>query len=420
MRIACGAEFGHDSGVIARGTCLVVSALLAGLAACGSSSNEPGGGDAAAIADAGGGAAADAADTRDTKTEASADSPETGADAPAEARDGAYGGDGPCTPGVPRCHGDFGYQMCEQDGTWSESHNCEGYSSNGTTSYCAEIPMDTGDTWATCVDPACWYWLRRGTPTGATAVGICQPDGTINKCSPGGTLSAAACDGVCTQVTTLDARPLGYCAPACTDGARECLGGPFYRTCVHGRWSDAPAACDGDCNPVSTGTLPDVRCGGKCDPGTSRCWPNMAGVDTCAPDGTWVPDRPCLLGRCRPAGPQAQCEAECAEGQHSCAFDGAGAERLCQAGRWTAETPCSAETSCRLSGDLALGCVACVGARPGGGNAFGAADSRCGAAGVDVCGADNTWHLDEIECPDGNTCALLLRGPSSLAACQLL
>ena len=36
-----------------------------------------------------------------------------------------------------------------------------------------------------------------------------------------------------------------------------------------------------------------------------------------------------------------------------------------------------------------------------------------------VCSADNAWQA-EVECPDGNTCAQLTRGPSSLAACQLL
>jgi hypothetical protein len=390
---------------------LALAAALA-LAACGSSSpvvGAPDGGD--------GGDAGLAAERAEAGGQAPGDRLETGA---GDARDAGYATDGPCTPGVPRCHGDFGYQMCEQNGTWSESHSCAGYSTNGTSSYCSEIPMDTGDTWATCVDPACWYWLRRGTPAGATAVGICQPDGMINRCSSGGTLSLAACDGVCTRVTTLDARPLGYCAPACADGARECLGGPFYRKCSGGRWSDEPAACDGDCNPVATGTVPDIRCGGKCDPGTSRCSHTVAGVDVCTPEGTWVADRTCLLGRCRPAGPQAQCEAECAEGQRDCAFDGAGAERRCEAGRWTAEMTCAAGTSCRLSADLPLGCVACVGARPGGGNAFGAADRRCGTAGVDVCGADNAWHLDEIPCPDGKACTSFQRGPSSLAACQPL
>jgi hypothetical protein len=393
--------------MFARPARLALAVALVALGACGAS-NAPGGGDAADAGDA------EPADAAADAAEAPADVP---ADAAPETRDGGYSADGPCTPGVPRCHGDFGYQMCEQNGTWSESHNCEGYSTNGTTSYCAEIPMDTGDTWATCVDPACWYWLGRGTPAGATAVGICQPDGTINKCSSGGTLSAAACDGVCTRVATLDARPLGYCAPACAEGARECLGGSFYRRCEHGRWSDTPSVCDGECVPLAKGTVPDVRCGGKCDPGTSRCRADLMATEQCTAEGTWAADRTCMLGLCRPAGPQAQCEAECAEGQHACAFDGAGAERTCQAGRWKAEAACAAGTTCRLSGDVALGCVACVGARLGGGNAFSAADTRCVDARVDTCGSDNAWK-EGAACADGKACVELVRGVSRLAGCQ--
>ena len=385
-----------------------VAAVCLGLAACGSSPNAP---DARAGRDAG-------PDGREVSSDSTGDASEAGSDA----GDGGYGNpDGPCMPGVPRCHGDFGYQMCEQDGTWGESHSCAGYSSNGTTSYCAEIPMDGGGTWATCVDPACWYWLGRGALGGPTPVGICQPDGTINACSPGGTLTPEPCNGVCTRVTTLDGRDVGSCAAACEDGARECLGGAFYRVCAGGTWSAAPATCaGGTCNPLATGARPDIRCGGACDPGTSRCRADGAAVEACTPGGTWTADRTCLLGRCRPAGPQAECETECAPGEHPCAFDGAGAERVCgNRGLWLAEAACAGGATCRLSGDVALGCVACVGARPGGGNAFGAADSRCSADGVETCGADGQWHASAT-CPDGNTCAALTRGESSLATCELL
>ncbi|MDB4983642.1 MAG: hypothetical protein JWM82_4394, partial [Myxococcales bacterium] len=356
----------------------------------------------------------------------------------ADARDGSardgYANDGACTPGVPRCHGDFGYELCEQDGGWSESHSCGGYSSNGTTSYCAELPTESGEPWATCIDPACWYWWKRGvlgkTPDGSS-VGICLPDGTINKCSPGGTLSVAQCAGACSRVATLDGRALGFCAPACVNGARECLGGPFYRACVDGHWDTIVRACAGTCNPLATGAVPDLRCGGACDPGTSRCRADDAAVELCADDGTWKLDRACTLGRCRPAGPQAECEAECLTGQHACAFDGDRVERRCDdAGRWTAEMPCATDTSCRLSGDLALGCVACV----GDGNAFGIADSRCvsvtpdgggsidGGAGANVavgsCGPQNGWQ-SQITCASNETCTAISRGPSTLAACQL-
>jgi hypothetical protein len=384
----------------------IASLALAILAsACGSSATAPP--DAGTTNDGGADAASDGDD--DAMNDGDADAA------------GGYGGTdgGPCMPGVPRCHGDFGYQMCLQDGSWGESNSCAGYSSNGTTSYCAEIPMEGGGAWATCVDPACWFWLGRGTPAGATAVGICEPDGTIQKCNAGGTLAPAVCDGVCTRTTSLDGRALGFCAPACEEGARECLGGAFYRACAHGRWT-AAATCDGACNPVAKGARPDIRCGGACDPGTSRCRADLVGIETCEPDGTWKAERTCLFGRCRPAGPQAECETECAPGEHQCAFDGAVAERVCDdTGLWKIETACAVATSCRLSGDVAQGCVACVGARAGGGNAYGAADSRCGPAGVETCGADDQWQVD-APCPDGNVCATITRGSSTLAACQLL
>lgn len=359
--------------------------------------------------------APDAADTpstddaRDGREDTDATS-DTGTDAPGA--DG-YADDGPCMPGLPRCQGDFGYQMCQQDGTWGPSSSCAGYSMNGTTSYCAELPMAGGGAWGTCVDPACWYWLGRGALGGAAQVGICQADGTIDACNAGGTLAPATCDGVCTTVTTLDGRAVGYCAPACEDGARECLGGPFYRTCAQGRWGAVPATCAGVCNPVATGARPDVRCGGACDPDTSRCSADLGAVERCGADGAWTLDRTCLLGRCRPGGAQAECETECVPGAHACAFDGAPAERACDpTGLWTAERPCPDATSCRVAGDVALGCVACA----SGGNAYAAADSRCAAGGAQTCGADGGWQA-ATPCPAAQSCVSISRGASSLAAC---
>ncbi|HEX4405892.1 MAG TPA: hypothetical protein VH560_13740 [Polyangia bacterium] len=339
-------------------------------------------------------------------------------DAPSgDARDGdARYDDGPCQPGLPRCFGDFGYQICQQDGTWGSSQTCAGYSMNGTTSFCAEIPMATpdGGTWGTCVDPACWYWLGRGALSGATPVGVCEPDGTIDQCDSGGTLSVHACAGTCTQVATLDGRAIGYCAPACEDGARECLGGPFYRACANGRWG-APQTCAASaCNPVATGAVPDTRCGGTCDRGTSRCSDDLGAVESCGADGAWTVDRTCLLGRCVPAGAQAECETACTPGAHQCAFDGAPTESLCDAhgAAWGAETPCATGTSCRVSGNVALGCVACVGA----GNALGGADSRCDAQGLATCGADNQF-APSVPCAAPQACQSVTRGPSTIAAC---
>jgi hypothetical protein len=346
---------------------------------------------------------------------ARADAALDGTDGSADSADGgAYADGGPCMPGLPRCHGDFGYQMCQQDGTWGPSSSCAGYSMNGTTSYCAELPVADGGRWGTCVDPACWYWLGRGALGGATPVGICEPDGTIDVCDTGGTLAPAACAGACTTVAMLDGRAVGFCAPACEDGARECLGGPFYRTCTGGRWSATPATCAGACNPVAMGARPDIRCGGACDPDTSRCSADLASVETCGADGTWTIDRACRLGRCRAAGPQAECETECAPGTHACAFDGAPTARACDAtGLWMPEAACAEGTTCRLAGDVALGCVACAGS----GNAYGAADSNCVAGGVETCGADGTWQAT-TPCLAGQACVSIGRGASTLAACD--
>jgi hypothetical protein len=348
----------------------------------------------------------------DAGADAAPDRPTDAGDGEVHVADG-YDADGPCQPGLPRCFGDFGYQVCLQDGTWGSAQTCAGYSMNGTTSFCAEIPTPAGGAWGTCVDPACWYWLGRGALGGATPVGICQPDGTIDRCDSGGALSIQPCAGVCTQVATLDGRALGYCAPACEDGARECLGGPFYRACANGRWG-APATCAaGACNPVATGAVPDVRCGGACDRGTSRCSDDLGAIESCGDDGAWTVDRACLLGRCVPAGAQAECETACTPGARQCAFDGASSESLCDArGSWGAETACATGTTCRVSGDFALGCVACVGA----GNAFGAADGRCDAAGLATCGADGQWTAS-VPCAAPQVCQSVARGSSTLAAC---
>jgi hypothetical protein len=235
----------------------------------------------------------------------------------AESSDGGTGGFGygstdgaACTPGVPRCHGDFGYQTCEQDGTWSASHSCAGYSENGTSSYCVAIKDPGGQAWAACVDPACWYWITKGFIPGLAQVGICLPDGAIKQCSPGGTLAREECHGVCTQIGMLDGRALGFCSPECIEGAKECTEGSSYRECRNGKWVDPPSACPGGatCNPTSTGELPDVRCGDACDPGTSRCSADSTSIEMCADDAHWKIDRSCALGRCRRSGPQAECE----------------------------------------------------------------------------------------------------------------
>jgi hypothetical protein len=305
--------------------------------------------------------------------------------------------------------------MCHDDHTWGLSQSCAGYSANGTSSYCITI-----DDWGYCVDPACWYWISHGFIPGQAAVGVCEPNGTLSQCMPGGTLTTVACAGVCTAVDSLDGRALGYCGPLCAEGARECIGGALYRTCTGGKWSATPQACSGGaaCNPLSVGAVPDIRCGGTCDVGTSRCQAGGSAVETCTSTGGWALDRSCLLGRCVQGGPQAECQTECAPGQRQCAYDGAASERVCnERGLWDSEMPCPEETTCRTDGAFSKGCVECLGVSAAGGNAYGGVDSVCMGNALTVCGADGRWQAP-APCPSGQTCVELQQGASSIAACQ--
>jgi hypothetical protein len=327
---------------------------------------------------------------------------------------------GACIPGVPRCHGDFGYQMCEQDGTWGPPHNCSGYSSDGTSSYCVTTVASPGsDPWAACVDPACWYWISRGFIPGPTQVGICTSSTTIRQCNGGGTLSTETCVGVCTQVAVLDGRALGYCSDQCIEGARECLGGAAYRECQGGRWLAEIEICESGetCNPVGGGEIPEVRCGGDCDPGTSRCSADGASIESCSEQKTWEPGQACLVGTCRPAGPQAQCQTECMSDQLDCSYDGASTQRTCDELRqWSEPGLCPEATSCRISASQSLGCVECLGPATAG-NEYGVSDSRCEAGAVVRCGEENAWLLPE-PCEVTETCVELSSGVSRVAYCQ--
>jgi hypothetical protein len=327
---------------------------------------------------------------------------------------------GACVPGVPRCHGDFGYQQCEQDGTWGPPHSCAGYSSDGTSSYCVMTPgTDTNEPWAACVDPACWYWITRGFVPGPTSVGVCTSSTTIRQCNAGGTLSSETCAGVCTQVGVLDGRNLGYCSDQCNEGARECLGGALYRECQDGRWLAEPKVCDGGqiCTPVGSGAIPEIRCGGACDPGTSRCASDGASIEVCNEEQQWTAGQMCMVGTCRPAGPQAQCQAECLTDQFDCAHDGATTQRSCDELRhWTPPSACPEATSCRISASQSLGCVECLGPLTAG-NDYGVSDSRCEAGGVARCGEDNAW-MPAVACANGETCSELSSGASRVAYCQ--
>jgi hypothetical protein len=246
---------------------------------------------------------------------------------------------------------------------------------------------------------------------------VCADDGTFTRCTSGGVLVPDACDAGCIQSGTLDGLTLGYCSPRCAEGSAECLGGPLYRECVAGRWSVAPKQCAAGqpCNPITSGALAQVRCGGACDGGA---------VEVCGSTGdastAWALDRACELGRCVQAGQQAQCQADCSPGQHQCAYDGAQTDRSCgDAGLWGPEVPCVQGTTCRLSGSVALGCAACVGSNVAGGNAYGAIDSACQDGGLSTCGPDNTY-APAAPCEAGSACVELTQQASRVASCEPL
>lgn len=340
-----------------------------------------------------------------------------------EADDSSYAGsatDGAtCRPGLTRCHGDLGFQRCEPEGVWGESQSCGGYSDNGTSSYCAVV--DSGDEpWAACVDPACWWWIESGL-RGAAAVGVCVGSESYRPCNSDGILGrAAACEGACQVVGSLDGRELGYCDAVCTPGERECLAGSLYRECVGGRWATEPRVCGSgaECQPLATGRLADVACGGPCEPGTSRCSPDGAGVEACSEEGEWEAQGPCALGRCVRSGAQAQCQTECRPGERLCAFDGAASEMICtESGLWGEPEPCQAGAGCRLGTAGAAGCLPCVGGEVQGGNVWGVVDRRCEGDAVSSCGLDNEFQAAE-PCSAGQSCVEVRRGASVLAYCE--
>jgi hypothetical protein len=408
-------------GMVGRARSGMVAVALAGVGCGPTHAAEPTAASDAGISDAhpgdltNVGAASDSSDAADIDADAAERESTSASDADAAADNLAYAPDGGCQPGVPRCEGDFGYQMCQDDGGWGPPVSCAGYSNNGTTSYCVTI-----NGWGYCVDPACWYWITHGFIPGATPVGVCMIDGTFARCTAGGTLAPYVCDAGCTQAGSLDGLALGYCNPACAEGAQECLGGPLYRVCSGGKWSSSPQQCPGGqtCNPVATLALPQIRCGGRCDPGTSRCSVDAAAVETCDPSGVWTLDRTCLLGRCVQAGQQAQCQAECAPGQHQCAYDGARSERSCgDAGLWNPEVLCPQGESCRMNGSVASGCVVCIGSNATGGNGYGGVDSTCIQGQLAVCGAGNVYG-SLMTCEGGTACVESSTKPSSIASCE--
>jgi hypothetical protein len=329
-------------------------------------------------------------------------------------------GEGECRSGQTRCHGQLGFQRCTPDGVWGASQSCGGYSENGTSSYCGLFDAGDGSLWAACVDPACWWWKQSGLASEDAAAGVCVGTEQVRRCVAGILRAPEACDGACRPVGELDGRVLGYCEAACQDGDRECLGGALYRECVLGRWSTEAQSCaDGAlCQPLAQSAQLDIKCGGACEAGTSRCTEDGSAVEHCREERVWEPAPACALGRCVQSGAQAQCQTECKPGEHACELDGAVAERTCDdLGLWGEPTPCAAGATCRVGTAGALGCMQCVGLDIAGGNVWGVADSRCDDSGVSACAADNAYAAG-APCPAGQACVELSRGAATLAYCK--
>ena len=148
-----------------------------------------------------------------------------------------------------------------------------GISENGTSSYCVAIPDPSGQAWAACVDPACWYWITKGfLREGSRSAFVCPMDRS-NDVAP-----AARCHGPCaTACARRSARSMAArsaTAVRLASRVRESVSEvrPFASvTMVAGAIHRARVRTARRCNPTSSGPLPDVRCGDMCDPGTSRC-----------------------------------------------------------------------------------------------------------------------------------------------------
>jgi len=338
----------------------------------------------------------------------------------AGAADSAYagsGGDG-CRSGQTRCLGQLGYQRCTPDGVWGASESCGGYSENGTSSYCGTIDDGSGP-WAACIDPACWWWLQSGTALSDERAGVCVAPDKVRPCVGGFLTEPVACDGRCRPVSELDGRAIGYCHPGCAEGERECLGGALYRECVAGRWSSQARSCaDGEpCQPLSSGPRSDIKCGGACEAGTSRCSLDGASVEHCTDAKQWEGGAPCMLGRCVASAAQAQCQTECEPDERACAYDGAPSERVCnERGLWNEPTACAAGSTCRVGSAGSQGCLKCVGSSVPGGNVWGVTDSHC-VDGVAEC-TDGNDYAASTPCPQGQSCSELTRGAATLAYCE--
>jgi hypothetical protein len=378
-------------------------------------------GDAAEAGEAGDAASAGTSSAGGNDTEPGVGGAEQASAGSAQVDDSSYAGsvgDGECRSGQTRCHGHLGFQRCNPDGKWGTSQTCGGYSNNGTSSYCAMVDEGSGP-WAECIDPACWWWLQSGSDLSGGFSGVCVGQDKVRSCKSSFLTPPLQCDGVCRRVGEIDGRVLGFCDAGCVDGERECLGGALFRECVAGRWSSEAKLCaDGEsCQPLAAGERSDIKCGGACEAGTSRCSVDGTSIEKCTDAGEWQQAPTCMLGRCVESGAQAQCQTECQPGERACAFDGAPTEMACDdVGLWGKPSACAAGATCRVGTAGSLGCMTCVGPKTAGGNAWGVSDSHC-AEGVAAC-AEGDDYAPAIPCPAGQTCVELARGAATLAYCE--
>jgi len=362
-----------------------------------------------------------------------------------------------CTPGTVICWDDDSTSTCQEDGTWGSPEQCP---TEGELEYelqCRQVSDFLGGVTAACLDPVCAYWLDSSGTGDLPGVelpetfGACTPDGQFRPCQNGVLGEASSCDGVClTEVdlsslegysNTADQDP-GQCGVECEDGQTRCVhaestGSPLYQECVDGRWSAQYETCEGnavcwDGGDLEHGAaldreyftytfqfgdfLPEVICGGECNPGRTVCYGDQ--MMTCGANGQWEVPVDCPFGVCEDQGAYVQCEAECIPGTLSCfpnggdlPNDSSPEEYLCTPdGRWSGATVCDtsdidAPEACRVdSKGVVLGCVQCVGPDTNGNNEQ-VADSQCRAANTALrtCTASNTWGPD-VACGGGDLC----------------
>ena len=338
-----------------------------------------------------------------------------------------------CTPGATRCDSTSnGIQTCDSTGNWAAAVACNG-SVTATPLQC-----ESTGSGAVCGEAFC---AQGGNAT-------CDTTGKLRTCGPDGKLGAAtACSsGACVanDGTTAGLPSNASCQTQCNAGDTQCTGpnATSYETCVNGLWS-APVECAGDAICRGYTTLvgrPSTLCGGICTPGTHQCEPVDGGayngaIQTCDATGQWSASAACTVGVCTNAsgGGDYACQAECVPSTTTCTgnyvnngtpFSGRVATAACTAQGLLPAYPncegitdgglgcCQGDTVCRNGANgNATGCLECIGPSVPGGNENGQTDTKCvstdelGDAGVETCGASNTWPAaPSTSCPSGTSC----------------